>query len=73
MHRNFGTEIIYIIFQTKTHAGMSMMPMTMETEGMEEMEGAAEIAEVRRKKRSTSSSILSEATIHPSPRYSILI
>lgn len=50
-----------------------MMPMTMETEGMEEMEGAAEIAEVRRKKRSTSSSILSEATIHPSPRYSILI
>lgn len=45
-----------------------MMPMTMETETMEEMEGAAEIAEVRRKKRSTStpSSILSEATIHPS-------
>lgn len=49
-----------------------MMPM-METEGMEEMEGAAEIAEVRRKKRSTSSSILSEATIHPLSRYAILI
>lgn len=35
---------------------MSMMPMTMETEGMEEVEGAGEITEVRRKKRSTTSS-----------------
>lgn len=73
MRRDFGTEIFFNTFQTKTHAGMSMMPMTMETDGMEEMEGAAEIAEVRRKKRSTPSSVLSEATIHQSLRYSTLI
>lgn len=57
-----ASELQYflIVFQTKTHLGMSMMPMSMETDAMEEMEGAAEIAEVRRKKRSTPSPILSE-------------
>lgn len=73
LHRT-RKEIFSIILQTKTHAGMTMMPMTMDTDGMEELDGAAEMTEVRRKKRSTSSSILSEVNVsdHYAPRFGFI-